>query len=58
MVLFGKYLLSRLLPGMLVSDMTTVVGISIFLVVAVLLACYIPARRAAHLDPMAALRQL
>lgn len=47
---------SQLLYGVGSSDPLTLVGVSICLVVTTLLACYIPARRAAKTDPMTALR--
>lgn len=47
---------SRLLYGVRETDPLTFVAVSACLMLAVLLACYIPARRAAQLDPMTALR--
>ncbi len=47
---------SRLLYGVRASDPVTFIAVSLVLVSAALLACYIPARRAAQLDPMSALR--
>lgn len=47
---------SRLLYGVRKTDPFTFVAVSACLLLAVLLACYIPARRAARLDPMIALR--
>jgi predicted permease len=47
---------SRLLYGVRASDPLTFMAVSLCLIIAALLACYIPARRAAQLDPMIALR--
>jgi predicted permease len=48
---------SHLLYGVRASDPATFVAVGLALVGAALLACYIPARRAARVDPMDALRQ-
>ena len=52
--------ISRLLSGLLVGvssyDPLTFATVSISLVIVALLACYLPARRAAGLDPSVALR--
>jgi putative ABC transport system permease protein len=48
--------LSSLLFGVAPSDPFTFVGVTLLLVSVSALACWIPARRAARLDPMAALR--
>ncbi len=48
---------SHLLYGVRATDPLTFLVVSLCLIMAALLACYLPARRAAQLDPMAALRQ-
>jgi putative ABC transport system permease protein len=48
---------SRLLYGVQAGDPVTLVTVSLMLIAAALLACYIPARRAATLDPTDSLRQ-
>jgi ABC-type antimicrobial peptide transport system permease subunit len=48
--------ISALLFGVEVSDPTNIIVSSSVLLIAALIACYIPARRAARVDPMTALR--
>jgi predicted permease len=56
-VAFGAaQLLSSLLYGIRPTDPTTFIGVALLLCAVVLLACYIPARRAMRVDPMIALR--
>jgi ABC-type antimicrobial peptide transport system permease subunit len=52
----GRYISSQLY-GLAPNDPVTIVGASAVLLAAALLASFVPARRAALLDPLAALRE-
>jgi putative ABC transport system permease protein len=49
-------ILSSMLFGVSTTDPTTFVGVAGLVTLVTLLACYIPARRAARIDPAIALR--
>ena len=58
--LAGSFALTRLIESLLfevsATDLATFVGVAALLIAVALLACWIPARRASRVDPMAALR--
>jgi putative ABC transport system permease protein len=57
----GSLVLSRLLSGMLygvgATDPSTFTSVSLLLAGVALFACYIPARRAMRMNPLASLRR-
>ena len=58
--LIGSYFVAKLMQGLLYGvgtiDPIVLIGVAVVLTSTAFLACYLPARRAMRVDPMAALR--
>jgi ABC-type antimicrobial peptide transport system permease subunit len=54
--LAASRLLASMLFGLSPHDLPTLAGVALLLVVVALVAGYLPARRASHIDPMDAVR--
>jgi ABC-type antimicrobial peptide transport system permease subunit len=52
----ATHLIAKMLFGLSPSDLPTITGVSLLLLLVALLAGYLPARRASSIDPMDALR--
>jgi putative ABC transport system permease protein len=55
-LIIGQFL-SKMLFGLSGSDPISVAGAAVVLLLVALLACYLPARGASHVDPLVALRE-